>query len=313
MELPPRETVLYTSYATNAALRCTVLLANIIRGDWPTSSELPSSAWTRYIGTWHRTTSLVLHANLLNGEHCFSKSFRRKPEHGLPFSKGFTWPIVPEGGEPLHAFLWANNPHLPDPADAGANESSLTETINASALEVNKSGEIIPSLVAEAFFSKAQVVIELGGCDVARGLRAQLLAQTDQLYSPGWSFLQTGKEASLLIRSLGYVIMFESAIQSTSERRRFWMEVSSFPRLHYLHCDSSNLALARCAGIHYAWIRRPHPIGVLESSCTSHISYFILTFSYLTISYSHILYLISGGEFEGGTSSPTTNLCLIML
>ena len=45
--------------------------------------------------------------------------------------------------------------------------------------------EIIPSLVAEVFFEKAQVVIELGGGDVARGLRAKLLAQTDQFYSPG--------------------------------------------------------------------------------------------------------------------------------
>ena len=46
----------------------------------------------------------------------------------------------------------------------------------------------------------------------------------------------------------------------------------------------------------------------------SHISYHILTISQshnLTISYSHISYLISysWGEFEGGTSIPTTELC----
>ena len=52
--------------------------------------------------------------------------------------------------------------------------------------------------------------------------------------------------------------------------------------------------------------RRPPQLGILESSCVSHISYLISHNDILTISYSHILYLIArGGEFEGGTCIPT--------
>ena len=59
-------------------------------------------------------------------------------------------------------------------------------------------------------------------------------------------------------------------------------------------------------------IRRPPKLGVLEFSCVSHIAYshtHIITISYshfLYLSYSHSLtlisciYLILGGEFEGG-------------
>ena len=40
--------------------------------------------------------------------------------------------------------------------------------------------------------------------------------------------------------------------------------------------------------------RQPHQIGVLEYLCRAHISYLISHTHYLTMAYSHILYLIAG-------------------